>query len=634
MKKLTGSTPAKIAAFILSFVMVFVFVVTTAGTVVMVYYKFYFSNEETVKQEVLTDMAEGEAQYISYRMSNYMNLESYYKDKNVYYVVEDIIDGDRSQSNYNGEKYIATAECPYYIYNDVVYTDESGNLVTTFDEVHAANITVYIAEDMTKNDMFSVVSKIIHIGFKLQYFAILIALLSLGFAITLICYLFCAAGHTAGGEIKFNYLDKLPIDIYICAMVFAAIGSVIIVANWSSDVISAIILMLIVGSIDYFLALGFLLSVATRIKTGTLIKNSLIYRLLYLLYKGLKKPFKNLKYIISNLTLIKKTVLIICGLVLVEFIGIIIAYNIMYWYEDEFLIIPLIIINIIVILALLYIAVILQKIKQGGEKIAAGDLDHKIDTQYMFGDFKEFSESLNNINDGLQSAVNERMKSERFKTELITNVSHDIKTPLTSIINYVDLIKKEEIGNETVKGYIDVLDRQSGRLKKLVEDLVEASKASSGSLSVELMPCNVGVLLTQTIGEFEDRLHKAQIQPVLKMNDTDTVIMADGRHLWRVFDNLLNNVCKYALAGTRVYIDVVKKNRKAVITFRNISRFELNITTDELFERFVRGDKSRNTEGSGLGLSIAKSLVELQGGKLDLAVDGDLFKATITFEII
>ena len=290
--------------------------------------------------------------------------------------------------------------------------------------------------------------------------------------------------------------------------------------------------------------------------------------------------------------------------------------------------------NIGFILISLYLAAVMQKIKQGGEKIAGGQLEHKIDTKYMIGDFKSFSESLNNINDGLQSAVNERMRSEHFKTELITNVSHDIKTPLTSIVNYVDLIKKEDCDNETVNSYIEVLDRQSSRLKKLVEDLVEASKASTGNLPVNLMPCDVGVLLTQTVGEFEDRLEKSGVTPIVNIPESPIRIMADGRHLWRVFDNLMNNVCKYAMAGTRVYLDVKAVGDKAVITFRNISKYELNVSPDELMERFVRGDSSRNTEGSGLGLSIAKSLVELQNGNMALDVYGDLFKVTLEFPII
>ena len=221
-----------------------------------------------------------------------------------------------------------------------------------------------------------------------------------------------------------------------------------------------------------------------------------------------------------------------------------------------------------------------------------------------------------------------------MRTELITNVSHDIKTPLTSIINYVDLIKKEQPENEKINEYVAVLDRQSSRLKKLIEDLVEASKASSGSLKVELSECDAGVLRSQTVGEFDERRKKAELTPVLTVPDMPVKIMADGRHLWRVLENLTSNVCKYSLPGTRVYMDLTVRNGKAVITFKNISKYPLNISGDELMERFVRGDTSRNTEGSGLGLSIARSLTELQGGDMKIDIDGDLFKATLKFDLI
>jgi signal transduction histidine kinase len=226
------------------------------------------------------------------------------------------------------------------------------------------------------------------------------------------------------------------------------------------------------------------------------------------------------------------------------------------------------------------------------------------------------------------------MKSERFKTELITNVSHDIKTPLTSIINYVDLIKKEECSNEKIKEYIDVLDRQANRLKKLTEDLVEASKASSGTLSVEFTKCNLALLINQALGEFYEKFDTKGLQVVQTIDDQEVFVMADGRRLWRVFDNLLNNIYKYAMSGTRVYLDLKIHNGVAIITFRNISEQPIDVSDEELTERFVRGDRSRNTEGSGLGLSIAKSLTELQNGTFEISTDGDLFKVKITFDII
>ena len=276
----------------------------------------------------------------------------------------------------------------------------------------------------------------------------------------------------------------------------------------------------------------------------------------------------------------------------------------------------------------------MEKLQTGSQKIASGDLDYRVDTRRMFWEFKKHGENLNNISLGMSRAVDERMKSERFKTELITNVSHDIKTPLTSIINYVDLLNREDLPDGTIKEYVGVLVRQSSRLKKLIDDLVEASKASTGNIVVNSTRTEIGVLLTQAAGEYEERLRSNELELIQNQPEEEVYIMADGRLLWRVFDNLMNNICKYSQPGTRVYLDLEKVNGEVVITFKNISRNPLNISSEELLERFVRGDSARSTEGSGLGLSIAKSLVELQGGKLDLAIDGDLFKVILKFKTV
>ena len=224
------------------------------------------------------------------------------------------------------------------------------------------------------------------------------------------------------------------------------------------------------------------------------------------------------------------------------------------------------------------------------------------------------------------------MKSERFKTELITNVSHDIKTPLTSIINYVDLIKKENVTDPTLQEYVEVLDRQSNRLKKLIEDLIEASKASTGALSVNMEPVDAAVILDQVVGEFREKLEARGLSVVVNAQQPPVMILADGRHLWRVMDNLMGNIAKYTQTDTRVYIDMKKEGGWVQMTFRNISREQLNISSQELMERFVRGDSSRNTEGHGLGLNIAQSLTKLMGGNLHIEIDGDLFKVKLFFQ--
>lgn len=295
-----------------------------------------------------------------------------------------------------------------------------------------------------------------------------------------------------------------------------------------------------------------------------------------------------------------------------------------FWLTEKIILIPILLLQVLA----------MKKLKAGGEKLADGNLDYRIRTKWMMWDFKKHGDNLNRISEGMYLAVEERLKSERFKTELITNVSHDIKTPLTSIINYVDLIKKENLQNETAAGYVEILDRQSKRLKKLIEDLVEASKVSTGNVSVDLQKTSVGVMLTQAAGEYEDRINSRNLELVLNQPEDEIFIMADGRQLWRVFDNLLSNICKYAMGGTRVYLNLDRANGKAMITFRNISAYALNLSSEELLERFTRGDRSRHTEGSGLGLSIAKSLTELQNGEMEVYTDGDLFKVVLSFKQI
>lgn len=290
--------------------------------------------------------------------------------------------------------------------------------------------------------------------------------------------------------------------------------------------------------------------------------------------------------------------------------------------------------NLAVLTGLCLATLQLDKLKKGGQKIAAGDFNWKIDTRGMLWDFKAHGESLNSIGDGMAKAVEEHLKSERLKTELITNVSHDLKTPLTSIVNYVDLLKKENIENQNVLEYIEVLDRQSNRLKKLTEDLVEASKASTGNLTVEPVRTDVVELLNQSFGEYTERFAESQLEAVIRTSLPEVFILADGRLLWRVFDNLLNNICKYSQPHTRVYLDVEADRGKARISLKNISKYPLNLSPEELLERFARGDSARTTEGSGLGLSIAKSLTELQKGSFELSVDGDLFKVIIGFDTI
>ena len=279
---------------------------------------------------------------------------------------------------------------------------------------------------------------------------------------------------------------------------------------------------------------------------------------------------------------------------------------------------------------ILYGANCFGRLLEGAKRMRSGDLESKVDDKYLVGCFREFAGELNGLADVAMVAAQNQLKSERMKTELITNVSHDIKTPLTSIINYVDLLEKPHTEEEQ-KAYVEVLSRQSQRLKKLIDDLMEMSKASTGNIQVEIGEIDAVEAVTQALGEFSDKLTAAGLTPVFHQSEENIMLLADGRLLWRAMSNVLSNAVKYALPGTRLYVDVSATQDKTIISVKNISGAQLNISAEELMERFVRGDCSRNTEGSGLGLNIAKSLMELQKGQLQLLVDGDLFKVTLVF---
>lgn len=279
---------------------------------------------------------------------------------------------------------------------------------------------------------------------------------------------------------------------------------------------------------------------------------------------------------------------------------------------------------------ILYGANCFGRLLEGAKRMRSGDLESKVEDKYLVGCFREFAGELNGLADVAMVAAQNQLKSERMKTELITNVSHDIKTPLTSIINYVDLLEKPHTPEEA-QSYVEVLSRQSQRLKKLIDDLMEMSKASTGNIQVDIGEIDAVEAVTQALGEFADKLTAAGLTPVFHQSEENIMLLADGRLLWRAMSNVLSNAVKYALPGTRLYVDVSATQDKAIISFKNISGAQLNISAEELMERFVRGDSSRNTEGSGLGLNIAKSLMELQKGQLQLLVDGDLFKVTLVF---
>lgn len=272
-----------------------------------------------------------------------------------------------------------------------------------------------------------------------------------------------------------------------------------------------------------------------------------------------------------------------------------------------------------------------KEILEGLKKITDGELNYKISCEKLIGEQKIMAEAINSIGGGLDAAVENSIKNERMKTELITNVSHDIKTPLTSIINYIDLLKRENLTDPKIVGYLEVLDAKAQRLKILTEDVVEASKASTGNITLEMTNLNLVEMLHQVIGEFQEKMEEKNLKLMVNLPEEPVMIYADGRRMWRVLANIFNNTAKYAMEGTRVYIDLKKNGEKVCFSMKNISAEPLNISAEQLTERFIRGDSSRSTEGSGLGLSIAQSLTELQKGKFQVYLDGDLFKVMIVF---
>ena len=455
----------------------------------------------------------------------------------------------------------------------------------------------------------------------LEHTGLTIFLTALFALLALFCFCFslAAAGHWQGHEgIHLTWPSKIPSDVWLIVLLCTFfIGWEAFYYGWGRVFFCAALVPFV---------LLFLCAFAAQCKAGTVLRSALIARIARFLWRIVRSLFLRLWRIAKSLPLIWKTALAGLILVFIEFV---------LFMQDYYgtLAAPFLALKLAELLAALYIALNLRTLQKGGEKLARGDFSSPIDTRYLIGDFKRYGQELNDVQSGLEQAVQEQMKAEHLKTELITNVSHDIKTPLTSIVNYVDLLKKEDIPSPEAREYIAVLDRQSHRLKKLTEDLVEASKASSGVLNVDLQPTDVNVLFSQIEGEYQERLAACQLTLVTQPPAPGTVIRADSRLLSRVMDNLVSNICKYALPSTRVYVVSTLSREAVTISFKNVSRDELNISPDELMERFVRGDASRHTEGSGLGLSIARSLVQLQGGRFDLAIDADLFRADITFPL-
>lgn len=435
-------------------------------------------------------------------------------------------------------------------------------------------------------------------------------------------------------EIHLNGFDRWYTEIAAGAVIGIWLAGTIIsgtlIANsslgYSHAVVTVIVTCLICGTYTMAWFLIGYLSLVRRIKAGTLWKNSLIRTVLKWIGKCSGK-LSDFARAFSRNTAEKIKVLLVGGAFLfLQFLIIGCGFT----GAGVFLII-LLIVDAAAVIFIIRKADGLDLIMDGLKKISDGELQYKIKTDTLTGKQKVMAEYINNIGSGLDAAVENSLKKERMQTELITNVSHDLKTPLTSIINYVDLMKRENPTDPKIQEYLRILDEKSQRLKVLTEDVVEASKASTGNIKLEMNDIDFVEMVQQVIGEFEEKFQEKNLTMMVHFTDEPSIIYADGQRMWRVLENVFGNVVKYAMEGTRVYAEISNRNKKVTFSLKNISAQPLNISADELTERFIRGDVARNTEGSGLGLSIAKSLTELQGGEFKLYLDGDLFKVMITF---
>lgn len=631
MSTLRGKLWAKITAMLLLFLCLISLAVSVVGVVVLAQNNAYFDDGTALRGTVL----DSGMYYYTGKLYQYINAiaepQVYYFDEanynrtfskencNVFFTVTDE-NGNVVLENYKATDMQRTFE----------YTDEHEIVNPDFDYTNTESAYYSYVTYTVKGGVRAELTAKDRIYYYVTYTDILInaryilaasvCILPL-LMLVLVIFLVCAAGHHAEEPyLRRNLIDRIPLDLYIGILLGGAFLAAYILWELTyHDGIEWIVLFVLAIP----MGLSLLLTIATRIKTRTLFKNTLVWYII----RGIGIAFRGLWRVIRKIPLYWKTALIWTGLSLSQLFLFVLFDNADYmpfWFIEKLIITPI----------LIWSVINLQTLRIAGREIAGGNTTYTVSTAGMLPAFREHAEHLNGIGEGMQVALEESLQAERMRVELITNVSHDIKTPLTSIINYVDLLKRDGLESENAAGYLDVIDRQSARLKKLTEDLVEVSKATTGHIRVEKSQLDVVILLQQAIAEYADRLSAKALTPVFRCDPPNAYIHADGRLLWRVFDNLLSNIAKYAKEDTRVYITAQAFHGKVMVTFKNISSAPLDLTPSELTERFVRGDRSRHTDGSGLGLSIAKTLVELQDGVFELAIDGDLFKTAIVFDAL
>ncbi len=698
-RRLTGSMAAKVIAFFLLGIFSFAGIGSVISCVYMEMAGYYGSSLSSVLYNELYD---GRMKSIIYEVRDYLaagNIEAAEEicsgtnfDLELYYYDENKIEKVVWSTWYGYETKITGSDRCRLAITDTVYV--RGHRLKNGVEYW---MRICWNPDFPEEDEFQDKAVLVTWGYECRYLLIGLAVGCVFLCAACFLFLMCGAGHRNGREgITKGILTHIYLDV-VTALFGAAIGSlgVLALTLWESIYYywMAVVLLVAVGTAVVILGTLYCADLAVRVKMGKWWRHSLIFVVLRICWRTVCFVGRELACLLRGIPTVLVTLIVFLGICILEFLGIAMFMRsevaLVLWGLEKLVLFPIV----------MYIALTCEKLLKTSRTLVEGQENYKVDTSGMFGKFKEHGENLNSIGQGISKAVAERMKSEHLKTELITNVSHDIKTPLTSIINYANLICEETMaakgaremtdpsarkpgetagpeaealdgknayaekpdgnsgklaaekpdGNsenparkpseqkgdsgqiDRIQEYAEVLLRQSRRLKKLLEDLVEASKATTGNLDVNLEPCEVGVLLSQAAGEYQQKMEEKKLEMIARQPEQPVTIMADGRHLWRVFDNLLNNICKYAQESSRVYLSVDVKEDNVLIIFRNMSKYPLDISGEELEERFVRGDKSRHMEGNGLGLSIAKSLVALQNGKMEIVIDGDLFKVILKF---
>ena len=614
MKQLYGKLWVKCTAIALLVVFAILFAASALGTAYLFTYGAYADGGEQVRQiaenEILQQTngdgwtalhawVDGDKITRDLLRERYDPLAS-----NIYFKLTDKDTGKILFSTGALNKDDYTGKASAYYQQDMTASLDDGSEVTV---VYQA----YLKSPLAPRDSALYIMTWVERLIRARYLLIVLAVLLLAACLFLFIFLLCAMGHKEGVDGIYQcWLNKIPLDLFLALLALLLLALASFLSNiWYIDFWYYILLVFGTAA----LALTLILSVAGRAKAPGFFKNTIVYMVFAWIFRGL-----------GRIPMVWRTMLIWAGFC---FIDLLLMFDgssaaALWWLFSRG----------VLTVGILYIASSLKILQKEGQAIADGQTEYKgKSSPRWLPALKQHEENLQSIQSGIQKAVDEQTRAERMKTELITNVSHDIKTPLTSIVNYVDLLEKEDIQPEKAKEYVDVLHRQSARLKKLTEDLVEASKASSGCLPVHLARTDVNVLLSQLAGDYLEKLEAAQLEPVFHPAPSQPKIQADGQLLSRVLGNLFSNICKYAMPGTRVYFESSAAGGIVTITFKNISKYELNIPAEELMARFVRGDRSRHTEGSGLGLSIAQSLTELQGGTFRLEIDGDLFKAIVSF---